>query len=106
MPCELEQLAVRPACRIYEGQRTQQRVLAQFLCKLAEEVVPDYTCDYDALLSEALVCMGEATLRQKTAEVTVEGLNLNWQELDCYSDAQVNAILLGLTCRLVNQLNP
>lgn len=50
--------------------------------------------------------MGEATLRQKTAEVTVEGLGLNWQELDCYSDAQVNAIILGLTCRLVNTLNP
>lgn len=106
MPCDLENLDVRVPCSFYAGSRTQMRLLAQFLCAVATEVIPDYTCDLAEVVAPAGVCVGEAAYRQKTAEIIGEGLGVDWRELNCYTDAQVERAIADLTCRIVQAINP
>jgi hypothetical protein len=111
MACDVNDLTIPPTCTQWVSRRKQRQMLAQLLCYIAAngvEPTEGVDCsDPSSLMVEGVVCLGEATNRQQQATIIsagIEGLDINL--LNCYQDAEIEAMITRLVCLLLNAENP
>ena len=111
MACDVNDLTIPPTCTQWVSKRKQRQMLAQLLCYIAAngvEATEGVDCgDPSSLMVDAVVCLGEATNRQQQATIIAAGIDgLNVDLLNCYQDAELEAMITRLTCLLLNAPNP
>lgn len=105
MACDIEEISVAVPCQYLESYTVQRRLLAQGLCLVLQALDAEATCDF-TVWAEQAPCISAASSRQKQAQVLQEGLDLDWQYLRCYSEAQIEAIITNLLCLITTEVNP
>lgn len=102
MPCTDELLSVPPPCFMQSSSRQQLEAMVFLLGTL------NSTTDWDSLRASAqelgLLCLGTGALKAKGAEIVVEGIPADLSALHCFSDQDLEAIKLLLTCELIDNI--
>lgn len=110
MSCNIETFAVAPPCLELSSQRKQKETLLLFLCAVAQQVIPEFSCNWTQRLESArtsgLLCLSAGQLRVLQAQIVCDGLEVECSALQCYSIQDLEALQASLMCNIINDLNP
>ena len=111
MACSLATVDVAPCGLVYNSSRKQLESLLLLLCAAVNKIDVEFSCgNWTTLLVTAktngLGCTSQGVNRAKAAQIVCDGLNVDCTDLQCMSDADLDALYTYLTCVLVNEINP
>lgn len=110
MACLTENLAVAPPCLELASARKQKETLLLFLCAAAQQLIPEFSCNWETRLASAqaagLLCLNPGQLRLIQAQIVCEGLEVDCKALQCFSTQDLEAMQADLMCQIINDLNP
>lgn len=110
MACDINSVAVAPPCLELSSQRKQKETLLLFLCAAAQQLIPEFTCNWDSRLVNAqeagLRCLSAGQLRVLQAQIVCDGLEVTCNALQCFSIQDLEALQVDLMCQIINDLNP
>lgn len=110
MACNSETLAVAPPCLELASERKQKETMLLFLCAVAQQLIPEFSCNWETRLANAttngLLCLNPGQLRLIQAQIVCDGLEVDCTDLQCFSIQDLEALKASLMCDIINDLNP
>lgn len=102
---------VAPPCLELSSARKQKEALLLFLCQVMNNLDGTFECaNWNTILGLAetagLTCFSPGQNRILQAQVVCDGLEVDCTDLQCFSQADLEALQVYLMCRIINELNP